>query len=120
MCPFQFEFKQIMVKVGVIPICGVMANGTISAIVAIVFIILFVAGVAVGWGASKPMWGSVTLFAGHIDVFAFKNKIGQIVVEFHVNLPAFGIMAIRANTAKAIGMRVILYMTGFANHWRRL
>ena len=116
-CTIQFEVKQIVVKAGIFPICGVMANGTIGAVVAIVFIHLFVAGVAVGWGASKLMWSSVTLLAGHTDVLAFENKIGQVVIEFHFNLPAFGIMAIRAGTAKAIGMRVILCMTGLANHW---
>ncbi|PKN94254.1 MAG: hypothetical protein CVU44_07595 [Chloroflexi bacterium HGW-Chloroflexi-6] len=97
-----------------------MANGTIGAVIAIVFIRLFVAGVAVGWGASKLMWSRVTLFAGHTDVLTFENKIGQVVIEFHVNLPAFGIMTICAGAAKAIGMWVILCMTGFANHWRGL
>lgn len=120
MCSIQIESKQIVVKTGIFPICWSMANCAIGTIIAIVFIILFVAGVAVGWGASKLMRDGMAIFASNMDVLPLKFIFSQVMIEFRIDLPAFGIMAICAGAAKTIGMRVILCMTGLANYWRGL
>lgn len=101
----QREGAPVMVKGGILPIAGRMAGGTIGAKPALVFIILFVAGVTVG---RRTFVNAilVALFALRFGVLAFQFEGSQVVVEF-CGLPAFGGMAGGTVRAEAPIVRII-------------
>lgn len=104
MCAGQLEGEQVVVKTGWQPaICGVTGSAVCS-VLAVVFIIFLVAGIAVCGRAGEDLIDMATL-AGHTGVFADQLESGQVVIKGSGD-PASGGVTGAAITAIASLVRV--------------
>lgn len=101
-----------MINSGGKPAVGGMAGGTVGTELAIVFVILGMAGIAVLWGALEHMV-YMTILAGYVDVFACKFKGGKVMIEQGWR-PAGGGVTGTAVIAKAALVGVVFCMAGKA------
>ena len=90
----QFENEQAVVHVGREPPRRIMAGTAIRAELAVVLVILLMAGIAVLWRSIVHII-DMTFLADYIHVFACQFERGKIVVEF-CREPSVRSMAIAA------------------------
>jgi hypothetical protein len=106
----QGKAAEVMVEVRVVPIGGVMAGGTIRAVLTVMFIILLVTGDTVCRRALE-LFVYMTGLTGRVRVFAFQFEGGQVVVEAGRS-PAIRCMTLAAIQPEAAFMRLIVMVTG--------
>ena len=111
------EVGEVMVKVRLVPIGGVMTRSTICAILTVMFIILLVAGIAVQRRA-LVLTVHMAGFASHFRVFALQLERSQVVIEL-CGRPSLRGVTLAAIQPKAAVMRLIVMVTGIAILWRR-
>jgi hypothetical protein len=101
-----------VIEIGRQPAGGGVTGGAVLTELAFVFIILLMAGIAIGWCALEDVV-DMAILASHVDMLTIQLEGRQIVVEGGRE-PAVGGMAratIRTVTANVI---IILLMTGIA------
>jgi hypothetical protein len=114
----QREVAFVVVKRGIFPIGRGMASGAIGAELAVVFIVLFVAGVTIAGGAFvNPVL--MAFFALRFGMLAFELEGGEIVIELGGS-PAFCGMAFGAVHAETPFVRFLPAVTGEAVLRKRL
>ncbi len=112
------EAAQIVVEGGVFPTGGVVASFAGCAVLAVVFIIGFVAGVAI-LRRAFVLAVLVTILARYRGVFAFQSECGQVVVELG-RFPAFRRMAYATTHSKTSFVGVVFQVAGFAGGGKSL
>lgn len=117
-CTSQRESRQVMVEGGRQPAVSGVAGGAIFAELAVVFIILLVAGITVAGCALEDMI-NMTLLAGHSDMFTRQFESGQVMIEGG-RCPAIGSVAGTAVRAQTALVGVVFLMAGRAVFWGRL
>jgi hypothetical protein len=110
MRPGQGEVAEAMVEVCVVPIGGVMAGGTIRAVLTVMFIVLLVAGDTIHRRALELVV-YMTGLTGRVRVLTFQFEGGQVVVEAG-RCPAIRRVTLAAIQPEAAFMRLIIMMTG--------
>jgi hypothetical protein len=107
----QREVAEVMIEIGIMPIGRIVAGSTVRAILAIMFIILLMAGVAVhGRAFVLPVHGRIS---SHLGVLAFQFERCQIVIELGRS-PAVRFVTLTAIQPEATLMRLIVMVTGVA------
>nr|WP_236691003.1 hypothetical protein [Levilinea saccharolytica] len=107
----QRELGQTVIKSDILPIGDGVTGFACRPILALVCVILLVAGIAIFWRAFKePV--NMTLFAGSSIMPTLKLEICQVVIKFGWS-PTLRPMAGPALLTKSPGMGVIFHMAGF-------
>ena len=106
----QWEVAEVVIEIRVMPIGGVMAGGTIRAILAVMFIILLVAGDTLHRRALE-LAVQMAGFTSHVRVFSFKFERRQVVIERRRS-PAIRRMTGSTIHAKPALVRLVVMMTG--------
>jgi hypothetical protein len=101
-----------VIKGDKLPTAGLMAGATFGAEFASMFIVLFMACIAVARRAFVDIV-NVAFFASNLSVDPFEFECGKVVVEFS-GLPAIGGMAGRAVRPEPAFVRFIFLMAGCA------
>jgi hypothetical protein len=115
-CVFPGQWKGTVIKIGRLPGCGCMADQAICAQLTLMFVILFVAGIAVGRSAFVYVINMAT-GTNFLDVFTRQLEGSQVVVE-SCRQPAFRGVAILAACSKLIRMWIIFQMTNGTIGWQ--
>ena len=106
----QREVTLLMIEGDIFPIGRFMTCATVSAKFAIMFIVLFVAGVAVA-GCTFVDTVLMALLTFRFNVFAFEFEGSQVVIEL-CRRPGFSGMAVGAVQAETSLVWLILAMAG--------
>ncbi len=106
----QWELRVVMVKGDMVPAGRVVADRAILAVLALMRILLLMAGVAV-CGRPFEYLVNMTGVAGDSLVLPFQLEGCQVVIELG-RCPAVLVMAVRTFGAKAASMRINLLVTG--------
>lgn len=108
----QREVAEVVVKVCIMPIRGVMAGGAIGAVLTVVIIILLMTGITIHRRASGlPVY--MTRLTGYICVFALQLESRQAVIEL-CRSPAIRGVTLTAIQPEAAIVRLVVMVTGVA------
>ena len=101
---------EVVIEICILPIGRVMAGGTVAPILAVMLIVLLVAGIAICRGANENLI-DMAGFAGRLRMLAFQLESRQVVVELR-RRPALDRMAVLAYRSQPALVRLHLGMTG--------
>ena len=77
----QGEFREVMVKISILPIRGIMTDRAIGTVFPVVLIILLVTGITVH-GKALPLPVHVACLTLCFYMLAFQLERRQVVIEF--------------------------------------
>lgn len=106
----QGKTRLIVVEWSLLPGTLVVALFTLPAFLALMLVVLLVAGVTVERGILIAFF-SVAFFACHVRMFASKGILGLVMIESYV-LPIIVGMTIHAALPDAALVRIVFFMTG--------
>lgn len=106
----QRKVTQIMVEGGVMPIGWIMAGSAVRAILAIMFVVLLVAGKTI-CGRGFVLVIQMAGFTSHVRVFSLELECSQVVIEL-CGRPAIRSMTLTAIHSEATLVRVVVMVTG--------
>lgn len=108
----QREIAEVMIKVGIFPVGGMMAGSAVRAILTVMFVIPLMARVAVH-GRAFVLPVHMAGLTSHLRVLTFQFERGEVVIERCGN-PTIGGMALAAIQPEAAFVRLIVMMTRVA------
>lgn len=108
----QWEVAAVVIETRIVPVRWLMTGRTIRAELALVFVILLVAGITVGRRAFI-LAIHVARLACHFGVLAFQLERGQVVIE-RGRSPALGSMTLAAVGPETPLVRLVVLMAGVA------